>query len=353
MTTFYLALILGYILALVARITSGKSGKPSLFFTSILATMLALISGLRNGIGDTGMYCYLYGLIGPGYDPNGGYEEGFIFILRVLKSISENPQFMIFILGVITTVINVWIMREYSKCFELSILMYIASGFYLVTMNGIRQCLAGAFLFAATAFIIKGKFKSYLAVTLIMYTIHSSALVMIPIYFIARMEPWSKNIYRVLVLFLIGMIFYEPLMNIIGQISDKAATYVNDFNEGGANILRVAIYFVPVFFSYIKREDIKKILPNSNIFVNISLINLIIMVFSLYNWIFARFNIYTQAYTFILLPNIILKCLKGKERRGIYYGLLVCYFIFFIFEYQISMGIVYTSDFTIADFLYK
>ena len=224
MTVFYLALILGYIISLLARINPDKNGGPSLFFSIILITFLAVISGLRNGIGDTYMYCHLYGLIGPGYDSNGGYEPGFIFILKILKSISEDPQLMIFTLGVVTTVINVWIIRQYSKCFELAVLMYIASGFYLVTMNGIRQCLAGAILFAATTFIIKGKFKSYLFVTLLMYTIHNSALVMIPVYFIARMAPWSKNIYRVLILFLIGMLFYEPLMNIVGQMNDKAAT---------------------------------------------------------------------------------------------------------------------------------
>lgn len=352
MTVFYLALILGYILALLARIASGENGRPSLFFSAILIIFLSLISGLRSGIGDTPAYVHTYNLIGPGYDSNGGYEPGFIFILKVLKSISKDPQLMIFALGVVTTVLYVWIMRQYSKCFELSVFMYVASGFYLVTMNGIRQCLAGAILFAATTFIIKGRFKSYLLVTLLMYTVHNSALVMIPIYFIARMEPWSKNIYRVLVLFLIGMIFYGPLMSIVGQMSDKAATYTTDFNEGGANILRVIIYVVPVFFAFIKKDEIKKIWPDSRIFINISLINLIIMMFSLYNWIFARFNIYTQAYTFILLPNIILQCLKGKERRLIYYGLLVCYFVFFIFEYKISMGIVYKSNFTLSKFLY-
>ena len=247
MTVFYLALILGYILALLARIASGENGRPSLFFSAILIIFLSLISGLRSGIGDTPAYVHTYNLIGPGYDSNGGYEPGFIFILKVLKSISKDPQLMIFALGVVTTVLYVWIMRQYSKCFELSVFMYVASGFYLVTMNGIRQCLAGAILFAATTFIIKGRFKSYLLVTLLMYTVHNSALVMIPIYFIARMEPWSKNIYRVLVLFLIGMIFYGPLMSIVGQMSDKAATYTTDFNEGGANILRVIIYVVPVF----------------------------------------------------------------------------------------------------------
>ena len=162
MTIFYLALILGYILALLARITSDENGRPSLFFSVILIIFLALISGLRNGIGDTRAYVHTYNLVGPGYNSNGGYEPGFIFILKVLKGISEDPQLMIFVFGVVTTALNVWIMRQYSKCFELSVFMYVASGFYLVTMNGIRQCLAGAILFAATTFIIKGRFNKKL-----------------------------------------------------------------------------------------------------------------------------------------------------------------------------------------------
>ena len=352
MTIFYFALILGFSFSLLARLLKRENGRPSLFFSILVILMLALISGLRNGIGDTDMYVHLYDLIGPGYDSKGGYEPGFVLFLAGLKKISDDSQFMIFVTGMVMTILNLWIIRKYSDCFELSVFMYIASGFYLVTMNGMRQCLAASILFTATTFIINKKFILYLVIVVLMTTVHSSAIVMIPLYFIARMEPWSKNIYKVLVLFIIGMIFYDPLMQIVGSVSDKADTYVNNFNEGGANILRVAIYAVPVFFSYIKREEIKRVWPNSRVFINISLVNLLIMVFSLYNWIFARFNIYTQVYTFVLLPTVILKCFYGKEKRLIYYGLLICYFIFFIFEYQISMGVVYTSDFTVKGFLY-
>ena len=41
--------------------------------------------------------------------------------------------------------------------FEIATFLYVASGYYLVTMNGIRQCLAASILFAATPFLIKRK----------------------------------------------------------------------------------------------------------------------------------------------------------------------------------------------------
>ncbi len=350
MGPFYIVLFFSFIFALLARCLSNKLNKPSLFYTVVVILILALFSGLRWGIGDTPFYVHTYNLLGPGFTAD-GYEKGFLLIMQILKKISADPQFMIFVLGVVTTALNVWIMRQYSACFELSVFMYITSGFYLVTMNGIRQCLAAAFLFAGTNLIIKGKFKLYLLLVLLMTTIHNTAIVMIPLYFIARMKPWSKSIYMVLFVFLIGLFFYEPMMQILSQVSDKAATY-SESTEGGASIIRVAVYVVPVILSYIKRKELSEIWPESDIFVNISLVNLVIMVFSLYNWVFARFNIYTQIYTFVLLPYIIIKCLKGKERRLIYYGLIAAYFVFFIFEYKISLNIVYTTNFKLSNFLY-
>ena len=40
-----------------------------------------LVSGLRSGIGDTGMYKHLYGMLQQGTVPEDSYEPGFIFFL--------------------------------------------------------------------------------------------------------------------------------------------------------------------------------------------------------------------------------------------------------------------------------
>ncbi|MCH1961820.1 EpsG family protein [Clostridium perfringens] len=354
MAAFYFALIGSYLISLVARITKGKKEHPNLYFSIFVILILALIAGLRWGIGDTADYVHLYSLIEPGYDPKGGYEPGFILFLAILKSISKNPQFMIFVTGIVTTILNLWTIRKYCKdCyFELAIFGYVASGYYLITMNGIRQSLAASIIFAGTSFIIKGEFKKYLFLCILMSTFHTSALVMIPSYYVVRNKAWSKRIYQLLILFLIGMILYEPLMDVIYKLlgNSKYAEYQN-FNEGGSNILRVIVFAIPVILSYLKRDKLKE-WPEANIFVNMSLISFLIMGFSLYNWIFARFTIYFQVYSFVLLAYIIKMCFGGSERRLIYYGFLVCYFLFFIYEYKISLGIVYVSNFSISKYFY-
>ena len=115
MTPFYLTLFSTYVLSLLARITKKKNEYPNLYFSILVIVIMCLFSGLRNGIGDTPAYVHLYSLIGPGYDSKGGYEEGFILFLKILKNISSDPQFMIFVTGVITTALNLWTIRRYCN----------------------------------------------------------------------------------------------------------------------------------------------------------------------------------------------------------------------------------------------
>ena len=106
MAAFYFALIGSYVFSLIARIIKNKKNYPNLYFSIFAILILALIAGLRWGIGDTPAYVHLYSLIEPGYDPKGGYELGFVLFLAILKSISKDPQFMIFVTGIITTILN-------------------------------------------------------------------------------------------------------------------------------------------------------------------------------------------------------------------------------------------------------
>lgn len=355
MTMFYLTIITVFIFSLLSRITRNRYKEAGIFFMLIVIVILVLLSGLRSGIGDTYMYRHLYDLIGPGYDAKGAYEPGFILFLAILKTISKDSQFMIIATSIIINVFNIGTIYKYSKdsYFELGAFMYITSGYYIVTMNGIRQSLAAAIIFWATTFIIKGKLKTYIAIILLMTTIHTSALVMIPMYFICRGKAWEKTTNRLLALTLVGVILFEPLMNILMKIlgETRYADYAT-FDEGGANLLRIAVFAVPVIFSYIKRNEIRK-WENGNVFVNMNIVCFIIMVFSSFNWIFARFTIYLQLYSFILLPYIVKNCFKGKERRLVYSGLIVCYFIFFYYEQVISMGMVYKSKYNFNKFFYN
>lgn len=334
----------------MGRVFSQKHKYSEYIFIGITVLIFIFVAGLRSNIGDTSVYVEQYTNLVNFNGELEGKDKGFTVFILILYNICTDPQFMIFVTAFITQVYNFITMYKYKSYFELESYMYIASGSYLVTMNGIRQALAGAVMFAYTHLIIKGKFIPYLLIVLLMSTVHNSALIMIPVYFIVRQEAWSKNTFIIIGLSSIGFLFFYQLVPIMMDILGNS-TYT-EYEEAlliagqGSSFMRVLVYAVPVILSYWHRDRIKEMWPESNVFINMSLLNLIVITFSLYNWIFARFSIYFQMYNFILLPFIIKNCFKRRQERDlIYYLFLICYFIFFYREQVIGMGIVYKSNF--------
>lgn len=352
MGVFYASLFLVYVFSFLSRITREKNYKlVSIVWISFSIAILILVAGLSHGLGDSGMYKHTYNLLvqDPSqarFDRDGGWT---LFNL-ILIQFSTNPQTLLFVAAFINHLCNGIILYKYRSYLELEFYLYIASGYYTVTMNGLRQCLAAALLFICIRFLIQGKFKVYCLLVLIISAIHASALVMIPVYFIVRKEAWSRSVVIFIGLAVIGVVFYSILEPILFELL-KGTQYegYSSFKEGGSSFIRTVVNAVPVILAYLKRDELKKKWPESNIFVNIALINLIFVAFGMFNWIFNRFTLYFQLYNFILIPYLIKNCFVGKEKRLLYFGLIVCYFIFFYREQVVGMGIKYSSDYINAN----
>jgi len=352
---YYATLASTYILSLLSRIARDKRYRLlAVFWISLGIIVLVLFSGFRSGIGDTGMYKHTYGLLvaNPNLSKSSG-EYGFTLLNLILIKFSSDPQTLVFVVALITQVCNVYVLKKYESYIELEIFMYIAAGYFTVTMNGMRQCLAAALLFLCTKFIIKGNFKKYLICIAIISTIHQSALFMIPVYFIVRMKPWSKKTFIIIGIAVLGVLFYDELsVYIFKALENTNYGQYSDFKEGGSSIMRTIVNLVPIMFAYLKRNELKEKWPESDVFVNMALLNCIFVAFGMSNWIFNRFTLYLQLYNFILLPFIIKNCLKGKERRTIYLALIGCYLLFFYREQVIGLNMQYKSVLDINSIFY-
>ena len=356
MRVFYGTLISTYIFYLLTRIAYEKKYKILvIFFSVIVGIILILVSGLRHGIGDTYFYKYSYTLLVQ--NPQTFKFEGDFalnLLSLILMKISSDPQILVFTTAFITNFLNVIMFNKYRSMLELQVYMYITSGYYITSMNGIRQCLAAALLFSCTQLIIKGKFKTYLMFVLVISTFHQSALMMIPLYYIVRQEVWSKNMIIFIGLAVVGVLGFNKFSSIVFNVLENTAYgHYSEFNEGGSRMMRTIVNLVPVILSYIKRKELKEKYPESGIFVNMSIINVIFVALGMFNWIFNRFTLYLQLYNFILLPYIIKECFKGKERRIVYLGFIICYFYFFYYEQVIGLGMEYTSEYDLRNFFYK
>ncbi|WEG11518.1 EpsG family protein [Pullulanibacillus sp. KACC 23026] len=320
--------------------------KPNKILIFFVMLALVLVSGLRNNIGDTYFYIHSYEVIN--YQiKNISFKDdfGFFILQSLLHKLSNNPQILIFVTALITNVLIVIVLYKYSRMIEISFFIYFTSGMYTVSMNGIRQFLASSILFAATPLIIKGDWKKFMLIVLFAATIHRTALIFIPIYFIVRKKAWSKWTFLLLISGLIMAIGFTLFQSVLfDALSDTEYGHYSDFQEGGANIIRVFVTASPLLIAYLGRDKLREIWPESDYFVNLSILGLVFMIVSTKNWIFARFDIYFGLYNLILFSWILFLFVK-KQRQIIYFLLIICYLGYFYYEQVISLDLQYGSTY--------
>lgn len=356
MTILWINLAIVFILSFFSRyfavpsigMYSSVPIKPNKLLALCVIFSLALISGLRSNIGDTFFYKHIYETNDFTWEYIQSQKDmGFGILQKILKNYSDDPQILILTTAIITNILIIAVLYQYSRMFEISTYVYITGGLFLTSMNGMRQCLAAAIVFAATRYLIKGNMVRYMVVVLFASTFHESALVLIPIYFVVRFKAWSKATFILLVFSVVIVLGFDKFSAVLfSALKDTQYGHYQNFNEGGANIMRVAVNGVPLLIAYFGREKLREIFPESDFIVNMSVIGFVFMIVSTQNWIFARFSIYFSLYQLILISWII-KLINQKDQRVIYYGLLVCYFLYYYYETVISLNIFYNSDYLI------
>lgn len=320
--------------------------KPNKLMVLVVVVSLVFIAGLRTNIGDTYFYMHAYEL------GNFSWQNilldkdiGFGVLQMLLKKISEDPQILILVTATITNVLIVAVLYNYSRLFELSLFVYITSGMFITSMNGIRQFLAAAIIFAATKYIFDGSWKKYMLVVLIASTFHQSALVLIPIYFVVRRKAWTGTTFVLLFAAIILVLGFDQFSAVLfSAIGNTQYGEYQSFSEGGANIIRVIVVAMPILFAYFGRERLRELYPNSDIIVNLSIVGIVIMLISTQNWIFARMAIYFGLYQLILIAWII-TTFRNKDQKLIYYIIFLFYLVYFFYENVVILGLKYKSDY--------
>ncbi|MFT4412593.1 EpsG family protein [Fredinandcohnia humi] len=356
MTVLWINLIIVFIFAFLSRyfstnvVLNGSGSlvkmQPNKFLALLSIVPFILVSGLRNNIGDTPFYKHTYTINEFTWEYIKHQDDiGFGILQMILKKYSNDPQILILTTALFTNLLIILVFYKYSKIVELSIYVYITGGLFLVTMNGIRQCLAAAIIFSATKFLVEGNMVKYILVIVFASLFHQSALILIPVYFLVRYKPWTKSTLVLLfsaVVIVFGFNYFSTIL--FSVIEDSQYSVYSDFNEGGANVIRVFVFAIPLVLAFFGREKLRVIFPESDVFVNMALVGLSFMIISTENWIFARFNIYFELYQLVLVSWII-HLFKERGQKFVYYTMLVCYLAYYYYESVINLNIKYSSNY--------
>ena len=365
MSEFILIIVWLGIMALAARKKEYKRieevcGKCEeryrLGFALLVFAPIIWMAGTRGFVGDTGMYYDAFSAMPSSLSGLSAYalertkDTGFyVFSALVKIFITDNAFVYLTILAIIQGLAVLLVYRKYSTSYIFSIFLFVISTDYVAWMyNGIRQFTAVIMIFVATTFMLKRKYMPLVLVILLASTMHQTALIMIPLVFIAQGEAWNKKTLMFIVLALLAILFVGEFTDIL-DVALEETQYENvisdyeSFQDDGTNPLRVLIYSIPAILAFLGRKIIRRVDdPLINFCTNMSIISaglyLISMVTS--GIYMGRLPIYASLYGYILLPWEIENIFNHKSRKIVYAGLILCYFLFYYYQMHFTWGLI-------------
>lgn len=325
--------------------------RAKLWQALVLFGVVIFFCGLRSGIADTPAYIQefndavsnIFQLELSTIQRDKGYA-----ILEVLfkQFISEDYHWWLLLIASVSGFAIMYTLYKYSIDFGLSFFLFIASTQFTWLINGMRQFIAVSLLFLAITLIIEKKWWQYILVVILLSTIHGTAIIMIPVYFMVQWKPFSPKILLASVIialagmniqrfeFLFENTQYEGYLDVIG-------------GTAGINIMRFAVAAVPLVITIIGRKIIEESDNRLiNICTNMSCFYVAVQFAALFvgaNYL-GRIASYFNIYNLILLPWLIKNCFTRQSVGLVKIICIGCYCVYFYYQIVVTWNLGYTSD---------
>lgn len=308
------------ILSWVAVRVRGERNKKIVYGLSLLPSVIVAALRYNNGA-DYLMYLRMmktYAVSGTWVDSFTSVKDieiGFVVLLKFLNFLTQE-YFLIF--GIIALLIGafvfagIWTVSDYVV---LSVYLFFAAGIYFDTFNGLRQFLAISIIFYAFQYLLKGNFRKYCIWVLFAALFHYSAVIMIPVYFIRKLDiSLKQTIVYVSVLVLGSGIIFRVLCIVLQYT--RYAFFLNSVEfeiiPTEASILYTSVISV-VAFAYRELKS-KQASDQMRIMYNYQLLVWCSTLLSLSIPLASRLQEYFLVYEIIFIPAFLVNVKRENIR---------------------------------------
>ncbi|RKM59866.1 EpsG family protein [Butyrivibrio sp. CB08] len=321
----------------VGYTTRGKA-LNTLMMVSIFV-VLTLLAALRLEVGnDYGTYVVTcHEIFQKGYVVT---EPGYNFVVRVLYTLSGKEDYLLMFGVFAAAIVAVFlkVLKEQADSFSWAFFMFMTMGLYYKSFNTVRYYFALAVVTFAIRYLVdinrENLFK-FFALIFFAALFHKSVLIVIPMYFIARI-PWKRWALIVLAAFgLVAALLHEQIMAIALKLypSYKNTIYIEESHtllENAAPIMGCIFMIVICIICY------KEAIGNRN--DNRMYFNMNIMAVALYLscfWIplVTRFAYYLTTVQILLIPNVICSIKNPRKKKWVSIAVIafcILYFLYFL-----------------------
>lgn len=204
------------------------------------------------------------------------------------------------------------------------LLLLINPYVFLINLSGIRQSIALCFFVYAVYFAAKRKPFIYMLFVFIALGFHSSAIVLLPVYFLLNENKINtKRIIETIII--VGILLFTPLwdtlINFIIQYFPKYVHYVQNAGQNSIPATMVAGFFFIFILLNINKLEGKEIIIGK-----LALISTIVSLLAFRLSMITRIGMYFDLFMIIAIPLILPK-IKIRLSREVLFILVIGIFV--------------------------
>lgn len=310
-------------------------------------SVLILLSGFRFYVGtDYPSYVNMFRYININNIFN-LKEIGYLTINLIPKRLGFNVQIVFLLSSLITLLFIYYGIKNQTNYYFWAWFFYLSFGFYMQSMNSVRQSIAVAIFFYAIKYIKNNNLTKFLIFVFIASLFHMSVFIAVPIYFISKVKIPKFFMLLSIIVFFIGNqlnIFIDFIKKVALLIGGRYGNYVRlgyDYESDGTGLMRL-FFLLVVIFLIIHREKLIKKSKVNLLYLNIAFIYVLgDLFFGDYNMA-LRLLLYFRIFLILLLPEM-LYIFKKEQRAFVKVSFVLLFTLVFIKS-------IYVSNFVPYDF---
>lgn len=299
-------------------------------------TLLLCVSGFRYNVGADYMSYYS----NYNYYKNSEFdlltenEIGIRIIAHISKYLLDIPETMIFLCSFITILFFLKCIKSTSDDIVLSVFLYVFLGMFIGSFNAIRQYLGVAIVFWGIRYVLNKEFIKWCLCIIMAFLCHTSALFVLPIYFLVRIKSKKKFFLIAVLISVVAYFSYDKLFAMIDIMKGYDSGSVADriYATNSVSIFRVLMSWVPFVLCCFPKNILDEKLPEKDqILINYTFLIACLQTVSMNSTYLARFCTYTTAVNIITIP-CILKHQSKNNHKVLYWLLLIIYLLYWTAE---------------------
>ncbi len=234
-------------------------------------------------------------------------EKGFAIPMKLMTLVfGSNYQMLHVITAFVVALALMIYIYIYSDKPHLSVFCFLTFGIYFNSMNFLRQIIAALIVMYALQYVQKKEFLRYLVLVIFASCFHTSALLMIPFYFILMIPLNWKTLGFFIAVTVPCYIFSREISGVVTEYLYKSYTSGSVEFDKGLNPLYFIFFFVFFIIAFLVRKELVEKNPYNNVLLSCMFFTVFFEFFGTKHAILSRFALlfFIPAVT-VLVPQAV------------------------------------------------